>query len=162
MKLLWQWSVAMLSIVADLKQLYERFSAYTHPNLRRFNMPWGIMIEYNLIPRFWSLWCRQRPGKLITALVGDTTMTSILASIPIINLNGKNELQVTLRQIDAQIKWMMMEYSTKSGKPNASDTWYLLKISSQIFVYGWFYFEKQMREIRVITIWITTNGIRQI
>ena len=44
-KLLWQWSVAMLSILANLKQFYERFSAHTHPNLHRFNMLWGIMIE---------------------------------------------------------------------------------------------------------------------
>ena len=71
--------------------VYERFSAYTHPNLHKFNMLWGIMIESKLIPRFRSLWCHQRPGKLTTALglwwasqvVGDTTMTSILVSIPI-------------------------------------------------------------------------------
>ena len=37
-KLLWQLSVAMLSVVADLKQFYKRFSAYTHLNLHKFNM----------------------------------------------------------------------------------------------------------------------------
>ena len=58
----------MLSIVADLKWFYERFSAYTHPNLHEFNILWGIMIESKLIPRFRSLWCHQRPGKLTTAL----------------------------------------------------------------------------------------------
>ena len=58
----------MLSIVADLKWFYERFSAYTHPNLHKFNILWGIMIESKLIPRFRSLWCHQRPGKLTTAL----------------------------------------------------------------------------------------------
>ena len=67
-KLLWQWSVAMLSIMAYLKQFHERFSAYTHLNLHRFNMFWVIMIEEKLIPRFRSLWCHQRPGKLTTAL----------------------------------------------------------------------------------------------
>ena len=59
-----------------LKKSYKRFSAYTHPNLQKFNRLWGIMIEWKLIPRFRSLWCHQRPGKL-------TTMTSILVSIPI-------------------------------------------------------------------------------
>ena len=34
-----------LSIVVDLKQFIERFSAYTHPNLHRFNVLWGIMID---------------------------------------------------------------------------------------------------------------------
>ena len=57
----------MLSIVADLKQFYERLSAYTHPNLHQFNLLWGIMIEYKLIPRFRSLWCHQRRGKFTTA-----------------------------------------------------------------------------------------------
>ena len=40
--------VAPLTMVcgqADLKQFYEQFSAYAHPNLNRFNILWGIMIE---------------------------------------------------------------------------------------------------------------------
>ena len=58
----------MLFILTDLKQFYERFSDYTHQHLHRFYVLWGIMIAYKLIPRFRSLWCHQRPGKLTTAL----------------------------------------------------------------------------------------------
>ena len=38
------------------------------PNLHRFNMRWGFMIEKKLLHRFRSLWCHQRPVKLTTAL----------------------------------------------------------------------------------------------
>ena len=48
--------------------LWAIFCLYTHPNLHKFNMLWGIMIESKLIPWFRSLWCHQRPGKLTTAL----------------------------------------------------------------------------------------------
>ena len=92
MKLMWQWSVDMLSIVADLKQFYERFSYYTHPNQHRINMLWGITIEKKLIPRFRSSCCHQRPGKL-------TTMTSILVSIPIITAENMATFRVTDNEI---------------------------------------------------------------
>ena len=99
MKLLWQCSVAMPSIVVVLKQFYERFSAYTHPNVHRFNMLWGIMIieidtPISVIvvsPTTWEAHHSPRalPSGFALGLwwasqvVGDTTMTSILVSIPI-------------------------------------------------------------------------------
>ena len=98
----------MLSIVADLKWFYERFSAYTHPNLHKFNILWGIMIESKLIPRFRSLWCHQRPGKFTTALG--------LRPRAVVSFPGRwwhhNDLNLGINSYNhTMIDWMLLNFT---------------------------------------------------
>ena len=73
------------------------------PNLHEFNMLWGVMIEYKMIPQFRSFCCHQRSRKLTTAsqVVGDTTMTSIPIS------NNNKYTQTALQNSCTKYLWCL-------------------------------------------------------
>ena len=116
-----------------MKQFYERFSAYTHPNLHRFNMLSGIMIYWKLIPRFRSLWCHQRPGKLTTSSwssyffpsqkITQHKSTNIEVKPPIC-LVTYFSVTITLAGVCRTKKIPHKRFRTDGGFHNTTEWWY--------------------------------------